>query len=162
MRQVRRNTDLPILRKDFIVDELQVYQSRAAAADAILLIVAALEQRELVRLYGIARRVGLEVIVEVHSEEEICRALDGGADIVGINNRDLRTLAVTLETTERLRHLVPKGVLCIAESGVRSRQDMVRLEQLGVDAVLVGESLMASDNPATKIARLLGRTDDAR
>jgi indole-3-glycerol phosphate synthase len=157
LRRVRAATSLPILRKDFIVDTSQVYESRLIGADAILLIVAALDDATLSDLYELARRIGLEILVEVHTADEIERALEINAEIIGINNRDLSTFVVNLATTEHLRPLIPPGKICIAESGIHSHADMQRVMSAGVDAVLIGESLMTARDPARQIHELLGR-----
>jgi indole-3-glycerol phosphate synthase len=146
----------PLLRKDFIFDEYQLYEARVSGADAILLIVAVLEQDLLIELLGEARTLGLSALVEVHDEAEVERAIDAGAVLIGVNNRDLRTFEVDLGTTERLRPLAPPERIFVAESGIGSRDDVRRLEAIGVDAVLIGESLVASPDPAATIRELLG------
>ena len=134
----------PLLRKDFLFDPYQVYEARAAGADAILLIVAILAQSTLESLLGLAGELGLSVIVEVHNEQELEKALSAGAQIIGINNRDLRTFATSLEVTERLRPEIPDDRSVISESGVQTTADIERLAGAGVDAILVGEALMRS------------------
>jgi indole-3-glycerol phosphate synthase len=146
--------DLPRLRKDFIVDPYQLHESLAAGADAVLLIVAALEQRELSSLHTQARALGLDVLVEVHDGTELRRAVDAGAEIVGVNNRDLRDFSVDVERTERLMGEMPAGVTVVSESGIASAEQLERLQRLGVRAVLVGESLMRSDDPQAALQRL--------
>jgi indole-3-glycerol phosphate synthase len=145
----------PLLRKDFLFDEYQLYESRAHGADAALLITAVLERALLAGLIELAGSLGLTPLVEVHDEPELERALKAGARVIGINNRDLRTFDVDLATTERLRRLIPAGHTVIAESGVFTREDMRRLETCGVDAVLIGEALVTSPDPAAKIRELL-------
>jgi indole-3-glycerol phosphate synthase len=145
---------LPRLRKDFIVDPFQLQESLAAGADAVLLIVAALAQPELTSLHDDARALGLDVLVEVHDGEELQRALAAGAQIVGVNNRDLRDFSVDLERTERLMGEVPAGVLVVSESGIDAPEQLERLEDLGVHAVLVGESLMRAADPEAALRRL--------
>jgi indole-3-glycerol phosphate synthase len=145
---------LPVLRKDFIVDPAQVYESRAAGADAVLLIAAALEPAELTDLYGLARELGLAVLVEVHHERELIAALAPRPRLLGINNRDLTSLAVDLNTCLRLRPRVPAGPLVVAESGVESAADVARLKAGGLDAFLVGSSLMRAADPAAALAAL--------
>jgi indole-3-glycerol phosphate synthase len=142
LAKVRETISRPILRKDFILDEVQVLQSAAAGADAILLIVAALSQEELLGLRDAASRCQLEALIEVHTLEEVDRALDAGAEIIGINNRDLNTFAVDLSVTEQLSEEVPSGVVLISESGIKTAEDVQRVAACGVDAVLVGEALM--------------------
>jgi indole-3-glycerol phosphate synthase len=145
---------LPRLRKDFILDPYQLHESLAAGADAVLLIVAALEQRELSSLHAQARALGLDVLVEVHDGAELRRALDAGAQIVGVNNRDLRDFSVDVERTERLMGEMPAGVTAVSESGIASAEQLERLQRLGVQAVLVGESLMRSADPEAALTRL--------
>jgi indole-3-glycerol phosphate synthase len=145
----------PVLRKDFVIDEYQIFEARAAGADAILLIVAALSDDELRSLFRTARNYGVDVLVEVHDEDELRRALRIGPEIIGINNRDLRTFDVDLATTERLAARIPDGVLIVGESGIRTQQDIKRLADAGVDAVLVGESLMREADRATALRRLI-------
>lgn len=139
----------PVLRKDFVLDPYQVVEARAAGADAVLLIVAACDPPTLLRLLTEVQTWGMEALVEVHDETELATALDAGAMIIGINNRDLRTFQVDLATTERLAVQVPADRVIVAESGIHGPQDVKRLAQVGVDAVLVGESLMmAADRKA--------------
>jgi indole-3-glycerol phosphate synthase len=142
LAEVREKVSCPILRKDFILDEGQVLQSAAVGADAILLIVAALSQPELLALRDAATRCQLDALIEVHTFEEMERALDAGAEIIGINNRDLNTFTVDLSVTERLSEEVPSEVVLISESGIKTAEDFRRVAACGVDAVLVGEALM--------------------
>ena len=142
LRRAREITDLPILRKDFVVDPYQVDESIAIGADAILLIVAALEDDELHDLYARASQRGLSALVEVHDRRELERALECGASIIGVNNRDLRTLEVDTERTSQLAPEIPEGVITVAESGFKVPEQLVALRDAGVDAVLVGEALM--------------------
>jgi indole-3-glycerol phosphate synthase len=142
LRAARAAVSLPILRKDFTVDEYQLYEALEAGADAVLLIVAALEEPELARLYRLARGLGLAVLVEVHSRAELDVAAALGAEVIGINNRDLTTLTVDTGRTLELAPLVPAGTVVVAESGFRDAADLAGLAAVGVDAVLVGESLM--------------------
>jgi indole-3-glycerol phosphate synthase len=146
LRAARAASSLPLLRKDFIVDPYQLYESLAGGADAVLLIVAALDQQSLVELHGLAGELELTVLVEVHDRHELARALDVGADLVGINNRDLTTLAVDTRRTFELLPLVPSGVVVVSESGFRERDQLDELEVAGVHGVLVGEALMRSDD----------------
>lgn len=148
-------TSLPVLRKDFIVDEYQVHEARVYGASAVLLIAAILEHDELVALAGTAQRLGLDVLVEVHDEAELIRALAVEHAIIGLNNRDLRSFEVTLETTFRLISLVPPDRVVVSESGVRRREDSIRLETAGVDGVLVGEHLVRSENVERALRALL-------
>lgn len=153
---------LPLLRKDFIVDEYQLVEARAWGADAALLIVAALERRELRDLHAAGRALGLELLVEAHTEEEIACALEVGATLIGVNNRDLRTFATSLETAERLRPGIPPSAIAVAESGIATPADLVRLRRAGYAAFLVGESLMRARDPAAALRALLDQsTGDA-
>jgi len=142
LADVRGAVSLPILRKDFILDEIQLAESAAAGADAILLIAAALEQKQLVDLMQAARRYRLDALVEVHTDEELARALGAGANIIGINNRDLATFNVDLGVTERLSEDVPNEVVLVSESGIKSADDVARIKPCDIDAILVGEALM--------------------
>jgi indole-3-glycerol phosphate synthase len=149
------STALPCLRKDFIVDEVQIVEARAHRADAILLIVAALEQASLVTLAAKARHAGLDVLCEAHNEDELQRALDAGCDLVGVNSRDLRTFKVDLDTVFRLARKFPRGVLAVAESGIRSASDVTDLRSAGYGAFLIGESLMRAPFPGGALRTLL-------
>lgn len=133
---------LPVLRKDFVIDEHQVVEARALGADAVLLIVAALPAPRLRSLVDVAHAYGLQALVEAHDEAEVAVALDSGADMIGVNHRDLRTFVVDLSLTERLRPLVPADTVYVAESGIHNRADAKRMREAGADAILVGESLM--------------------
>jgi indole-3-glycerol phosphate synthase len=162
LRLVRDAVDLPILRKDFIVDEYQLFEARAAGADAILLIVAALEQGSLVRLQARAFQLGLAALVEVHDEAELTRAVDAGARIIGVNNRNLRTLSVDVEASYRLATGLPKDVIGISESGLKSREEVERLTAAGYRAVLVGERFMTDPDPAGALRQLMGVTTSSQ
>jgi len=155
LRQASANSWLPCLRKDFIVDEFQIVEARANRADAILLIVAALDQKELVELGGIARSHGLDVLCEVHDEEELQRALDAGFDLIGVNNRNLRTFEVDLGTALQLAGKIPATCVRVAESGIHCGQDLARLRAAGYEAFLIGESLMKAEKPGDALARLM-------
>ncbi len=148
-------TSLPCLRKDFIVDEFQLLEARAFHADAILLIVAALSQAELTALYRRARELQLDVLCEVHDAPELQRALDAGCDLIGVNNRNLHTFRVDLDTSLQLAELIPAEVLKVAESGIESGSDIARLRQSGFDAFLIGESLMRAPHPGDALRELL-------
>ena len=152
---VRAVTDLPLLRKDFIVSRYQLVEARAAGADAVLLIVAALDESRLQRLHRAAEEYELAVLVEVHDAAELSRALDAGARIVGVNNRNLRTLEVDLEASHALIDRIPAATVSVAESGLRSSPDLVRLRRAGYDAFLIGESLMTREQPGAALAALL-------
>lgn len=145
---------LPVLRKDFVVDEYQVYEARAAGADAILLIAAALPDGALRDLLALAGGLGMRCLVETHDERELLRALRCGAGLLGINNRDLRSFVVDLTTTERLAPLAPPGCVLVAESGIRCRADVERVAGAGVDAVLVGEALVRAPDAAMAVGEL--------
>ncbi len=155
LRQVREAVSLPVLRKDFILDGYQVYESLAAGADALLLIVAALSDKDLQNLLELCCRVGLAALVEVHTESELDRAVGGGARIIGVNNRDLRTLEVSLETSFRLRPKIPPVCLAVSESGVKTPQNLRALADAGFNAVLIGEHLMEVPDPGEELAALL-------
>jgi indole-3-glycerol phosphate synthase len=155
LRDASSSSSLPCLRKDFIVDEFQIVEARANCADAILLIVAALDQKELVSLAGIARSQGLDVLCEAHDEPELQRALDAGCDLIGINSRNLRTFEVDLETAFRLAERIPASCVRVAESGIQSGADVVRLRSAGYDAFLIGESLMKAERPGEALAKLV-------
>ena len=159
---VRQAVGVPVLRKDFIVDEYQLLEARAAGADAVLLISAALSERELKGLLAQTRRLGMEALVEVHDGEDLRRAIDAGATLIGVNNRDLRTLKVDLATSWRLIERIPPGAIAVAESGIRSRDDLVRLSGQGFRAFLVGERLMASRDPGLALRELLRGSDHTR
>ncbi|MBI5870673.1 MAG: indole-3-glycerol phosphate synthase TrpC [Actinobacteria bacterium] len=149
------NSPVPILRKDFIVDPYQIWEAAAAGADAILLIVAALTTDELSSFQKEAADAGLECLVETHDPDELQAALASGAPLIGINNRDLRTFEVTLQTTLDMIGLIPDGVLVVSESGIATSADVARLAEAGVDAVLVGETLMRSADPGAGLRQLL-------
>ncbi len=152
---IRGTVELPLLRKDFIFDTYQVYESRAYGADALLLITAILGQGQLKEMISLSHRLGLGCLVEVHDENEVERAVSSGAEIIGINNRDLRTFVVDLNTTRRLRPLVPEEKIVVSESGIRSRKDIETLKKWGVDAVLVGEALVTAGDIRAKMKELL-------
>jgi indole-3-glycerol phosphate synthase len=155
LRAARAASGLPILRKDFIVDAYQLHEALAAGADAVLLIVAALEQQELAALHAHALELGLDPLVEVHDGEELARALSAGAELIGVNNRDLRDFSVDVTRTSLLMRQVPDGVLVVSESGIASREQVHALAREGVSAVLVGESLMRADDPAQALRALI-------
>jgi len=149
------STHIPCLRKDFIVDEYQIIEARAHRADAILLIVAALTDADLARLTAFAHQQNLDVLCEVHTVEELGRVGDLGCDAYGINNRDLRTFAVSLETSLRLAEQLPKDAVHVAESGIETAEDIRRLRDAGFDAFLIGESLMRQADPGATLARFI-------
>ena len=154
---VRARVEIPILRKDFIVEEYQVWEARAHGADLVLLIVAALEDDQLAALYRLVTDLGMTALVEVHSQAEARRALACGATLVGVNNRDLRTLQVNPATFGRLAAAIGPGVVRVAESGILTRDDARAAAAAGADAVLVGEALVRDHDPSNAVARLRGR-----
>lgn len=159
LRDIREVVKIPLLCKDFIVDVYQVYQARLAGADCILLIVAALEQQKLRELYQLALSIGLDCLVEVHNLEELKIALELDAYLIGVNNRDLKTFHTSLDVTEKLVKYIPPGKILVSESGIHTRADFVRLEQLAVDGVLIGESLMRAPDLTSKLQELTGDAD---
>jgi indole-3-glycerol phosphate synthase len=155
LRQASATSSLPCLRKDFIVDEFQIVEARANCADAILLIVATLDQKELVSLAGTAQSHSLDVLCEAHDEEELQRALDAGCDLIGINSRNLRTFEVNLETAFRLAEKMSATCVRVAESGIQSGTDIARLRSAGYEAFLIGEWLMKAEHPGAALTRLM-------
>ena len=156
LARVRASVAIPLLRKDFLIDEYQVVEARLAGADAILLIAEILDDEALATLLRRARALGMAALVELHDAANLPRVLAAGADLVGINNRDLRRFATDLEHTLRLRDRVPPGVVLVSESGIRTRRDVERLEAAGVSAILVGESLMRAPDIGLAVEQLLG------
>ncbi len=156
LHQIRETVDLPLLRKDFIIHEVQIYESIVAGADAILLIVGALEQEELIHLHDVATNYQLDVLVEVHNLEEMERALETDAEIIGINNRNLKTFEVDLHATEMLSEEVGPHHILVSESGIYTGEDTQRIQSWGADAILVGEALMRSPDKFLKMAELKG------
>ena len=154
LRAVRDAVELPLLRKDFVLEDVQIYEAAIAGADAVLLIVAALDDETLARLHDVAANCQLDALVEVHTLAELDRALAIDAQIIGINNRNLTTFAVDLATTEELSEQVPAGVILISESGIRTAEDSRRGRASGADAILVGEALMRSQDVATQVQAL--------
>ena len=151
---VKKFTEVPILRKDFIIDPYQIYESAFYGADAVLLIVSILTEEKLIACMQAADRLGLEPLVEVHSKEELKTALSVGAHVIGINHRDLGTLKIDPELSAKLVPLVPAGKIIVAESGIQTAQDVKRMKGLGVHAILVGEALMSAADPASKVQEL--------
>jgi len=154
---VRQTVKLPVIRKDFIIDELQIDQSNRYGADAILLIAAILVQEQLRDYLQMAAELGIDVLVEVHNEKELEKSLAAGSRIIGINNRDLRDFTVDLATTLRLRQEIPDAIPVVSESGIRNRDDIRTLQDRGITAVLIGESLMRSDDRAAALRKLKGK-----
>jgi indole-3-glycerol phosphate synthase len=157
LEAVHEAVAVPVLRKDFIVDRYQLLEARSAGADAVLLIVAALDDPSLANLRGEAAALGLDTLVEVHDAGELERAVRAGADIIGVNNRNLRTLEVDLSASDRLAARMPASVVAVAESGLRTREDIEGLTARGYRAFLVGERLMTAEDPGSALAALTGR-----
>ena len=165
LRDIRKalgNKGLPLLRKDFICDPYQVYESRAYGADSLLLIVAILAPEKLKELLKISHELGMSALVEVHNEAELEIALKSGAQIIGINNRDLKTFSVDLATTKHLRPLIPKDRIVVSESGINDRSDLEKMKKWSVDAVLIGEALMSAPDIAAKMKELLAAASEIK
>jgi indole-3-glycerol phosphate synthase len=156
LARIRASVAIPLLRKDFIIDEYQVVEARMAGADAVLLIAEILDDRQLSALLARVRGLGMAALVEFHDEANLPRVLGAGADLVGVNNRDLTRFVTDLELTFRIRDRIPDNVVLVSESGIRTRGDVERLEAAGVSAILVGETLMRADNIGLAVERLLG------
>jgi indole-3-glycerol phosphate synthase len=152
---IKKEVNVPVLRKDFIFDEFQVYESAAYGADALLLITAILSQSQLERLVGLSHDLGMQCLVEVHNEKELERALRCDSDVIGINNRDLNTFHVNMETTRRLCEIIPAEKIVVSESGIKKRSELVKFQKWGVNAVLVGEALVTAKDIPTRIKELL-------
>ena len=153
--KVKESVSIPILRKDFIIDEYQVYESVAAGADAILLIAELLSTNEMSGLYDLATSLGLDVLMEAHTEEDIEKALAAGGGIIGINNRDLHNFKVDLSVTQKLIRLIPQNKIKVSESGIRTYEDVMFLRSLGVNAVLIGEAFMEAGDIAAKMREIM-------
>jgi indole-3-glycerol phosphate synthase len=147
LKQIRQMTDLPIIRKDFIIDPYQVYEAKVIGADAVLLIAAILDDSRFKELYDLAYSLGLDVLCEVHNEEEMQRMINLGVKIIGINNRNLKTFEVSLDTTKKLASLAPEGTVLVSESGVLNDDDIKVLKASGADALLIGTAFMENENP---------------
>jgi len=158
LRDARKNIQLPVLRKDFIFDPWQIWETRANDADSFLLIVAALRDQQLVNLIALGRELGMEGVVEVHTAEELARAIAAGAKIIGVNNRSLKTLDVRSETSFELIDQIPEDCIAISESGIRTHGELSKLRAAGFDAFLIGTSLMLASDPAATLSELLGKT----
>lgn len=154
LRAIRTEVNLPILRKDFIIEPYQIYEARAMGADAILLIAALLDTKTLREFASIAHGLGLHCLTEVHNEEELASALTAQSDLIGINNRNLKTFTVDLAVTQRLAQMVPEELTLVSESGIRSNADMKAVRRYGADAVLIGETLMRSGDIAASLTEL--------
>ena len=162
LADVRSAVSIPVLRKDFIVTEYQILEARAAGADAVLLIVAALDDRTLARLINEARRLGLAALVEAHDADEVRRAANAGADVVGVNGRNLRTLSVSTDVFEHVASALPKHAIAVAESGIDRPDDVVRLKAMGYHACLVGERFMKTQNPGHALREFLSLAAEVR
>lgn len=156
LQAARAAVTLPVLRKDFTIDRLQIFEAAAHSADAILLIAAILDVTALTAFRELASSLSMAALVEVHNEEELAKAIDSGAEIIGVNNRNLDTFEVTLDTSLRLAERIPADMIRVSESGIFTHADIVRLQDAGYQAFLVGESLMKSANPAAALKSLLG------
>jgi len=159
LREAASTSDLPVLRKDFTIDPYQVFEAKAAGGDAVLLVVGALRPPELAMLHGLARDLQVDALVEVHDEAELDVALESEAEVIGINNRDLEDFSVDVARTFELLADVPAGKIVVSESGIATREQVEELEQVGVDAVLVGETLMRAADPEAAV-RELARTEE--
>jgi len=158
LQKIRQITDLPLLRKEFIIDQYQIYEAKAYGADAVLLIAAVLEQGKLTEYINLAENIGLQTLVEVHTAEELEMVLRTPAKIVGINNRNLKTFETDLNTTFKLKEMISDSqVIVVSESGIKSREDVIRLEEDRIDAMLVGETLMRSNDISSALHSLYGR-----
>lgn len=153
---VKRAVSIPVIRKDFTIDPYQIYEARIIGADAVLLICALLDTEALTEYIRIADRLGLSALVEAHDAAEVCSALEAGARVIGVNNRNLKTFEVDIENSARLRQLVPEHITFVSESGIKTPEDIDALRKNGTDAVLIGETLMRSSRKAEELARLRG------
>ena len=156
IEQIKKTVNLPILRKDFIIQPYQIYESRAFGCDALLLIVELLSQETMSEFLNLAKNLGLDCLVEVHTEKDLKKALKVKAQFIGINNRNLNTLEVDFKTTERLYPLISKDKLVVVESGIKTYQDILFLKILGVEAVLIGEAFMEAEDIKAKISQIMG------
>jgi indole-3-glycerol phosphate synthase len=157
LKKVKEVTNIPILRKDFIIDEYQIYESKIAGADAILLIADCLSEDSINNFLNIANSLGLDCVVEIHNQNDLDKVLNTKTEIIGINNRNLYTFVVDLKTTFMLKLLIPKDKIVISESGIKTNEDVQLLQEKGIDAILVGTTLMKSENIKDKIKELLGQ-----
>ncbi|MFA5146384.1 MAG: indole-3-glycerol phosphate synthase TrpC [Candidatus Omnitrophota bacterium] len=155
IKKVKENVSLPILRKDFIIDEYQIYETVVSGADAVLLICEILSSNEITGLYNLATSLGLDCLVEVHNEEDLEKAVATGAAIIGINNRDLHTFRIDLGTTQKLMRLIPPHKTIVSESGIRTYEDVMSLKSIGVSAVLIGEAFMEAEDIAGKMREIM-------
>lgn len=155
LNEISRAVDIPVLRKDFILDEYQIYESKLIGADAVLLICALLDTDRLKKYIKICDELGMSALVEAHTAKEIEIAMEAEARIIGVNNRNLQTFEVDIENSIRLRQMVPRDIIYVAESGIRSREDILALQSAGVDAVLIGEAFMRSENKKELMSALI-------
>lgn len=155
IKKIKENISLPVLRKDFIIDEYQIYETVVAGADALLLIAELLSVNEMIGLYNLAASLGLDVLMEVHNEEDVEKALATDGSIIGINNRDLHTFKIDLSVTQKLIRMLPPNKIKVSESGIRSYEDVMSLKSLGVNAVLIGEAFMESDDIAQRMREIM-------
>jgi len=155
IKMVKEHVSLPVLRKDFIIDEYQIYESVSAGADAILLIADLFSANEMTALYNLATSLGLDVLIEVHTEEDVEKALATGASMIGINNRDLHTFKVDLNVTQKLLRMVPTNKIRVSESGIRTYEDVMFLKSIGINAVLIGEAFMEAPDIAAKMREIM-------
>lgn len=162
INKVRSTVHIPVLRKDFIIDEYQVYESRYFGSDAILLIARILSREKMKSFIHLAKRIGMEVIVEIHNEKDLEKALTVNAKIIGINNRDLETFRVDIDNTFRLVSKMPKEVIKISESGIKSDKDICRLREIGINAVLIGSAFLEAKDIGAKAREIMGNTDGHR
>lgn len=156
LSEIREAVNVPVLRKDFIIDPYQIYETRAAGADSILLIARILTKEQIDTFLALSHKLGIECLVEVHDNDELKKVMETEAAIIGINNRNLDTFETDLETTLQLCHLVPDGKILVSESGIRTRADVLKLEEAGIDAILIGETLMRSKDIFLKMKELFG------
>jgi len=156
LKQISKTVSIPCLRKDFTVDEYMIYEAKLLGASAVLLICSVLSEEQIKEYIGICDVLGLSALVEAHDEAEVKTALNAGARIIGVNNRDLKDFSVDTQNSARLRELIPKDVLFVSESGIRSAEDVAKLRKIGADAVLIGETLMRAENKKSKLDELRG------
>lgn len=161
LKEISESVNIPVLRKDFIIDEYQIYESKLLGADAVLLICALLDADTLRRYIGICDELGLSALVEAHTKEEIASAMESGARVIGVNNRNLQTFEVDIRNCIMLRERVPKDIIYVAESGIQTREDILLLEKAGVDAVLIGEALMKSADKKAMLSYLQGTKNES-
>ena len=161
LNEIARECKIPVLRKDFVVDEYQIYEAKVLGASAVLLICAILDKDTIKRYISIAESLGLDALVEAHDEKEVKDAIEAGARIIGVNNRDLRTFTVDITNSVRLRSLIPKEILFISESGIKTKEDIQVLKENGTNGVLIGETLMRSQDKRAELKRLNGDEDDS-